>query len=158
MFWNPNDTFWPSDTELFSDIVQSGTDFQFFNAGVYNGGKPMLFAFYSGSEIETMEDQPDYKEKVTARAMIVLRNMFGNDIKDPEKVIVTDWNQDEFSYGTYSFNKLGAGRNFRQTLGRPIRNKRLYIAGEATHFRYFQTTHGAYLSGINTANKVANSL
>ena len=158
MFWNPNDIFWPSNVEMFSDIVQSNNDFQFFNAGVYNGGKPMLFAFFAGSELEAMENQQNFEDKVTALAMVTLRNMFGNDIKDPEKIVVTKWNQDQFSYGTYSFNKLGAGRNFRKTLAKPIRRRRVFISGEATHFSYFQTTHGAYLSGITAANKAAQGL
>lgn len=160
MFWNPDDVFWPSNIETLSDIVQANTDFTFYTSGQnYNGGRrPMLFAFYMGSEVEAMEDQLNYEKEVTARAMVVLRNMFGNDIKDPEKVYVTRWNQDEYSYGTYSFYKLGVGRYSRIKLGKPIRDDRVYFAGEATSFKYFATCHGAYLNGRSTGRKVARSL
>jgi hypothetical protein len=34
----------------------------------------------------------------------------------------------------------------------------LYITGEATSFRCFGTTHGAYYEGINTAPKAVQAL
>jgi len=157
MFWN--EVFWPPDIELFSDVVQRDFNFQFFNP-ILRGGKPMLFAFFTGSEVEDIiENRAYFEQKVTATAMVSLRNMFGSDIKDPEKVIVTNWNNDEFSFGTYSFNKVrSSGKKAREQLAVPIRRKGLFLAGEACSSKYFQTTHGAYLSGISSAEKVVKSL
>ena len=100
----------------------------------------MLFAFFAGSVMEGIENKSNYEQEMTDKVMVSLRNMFGNDIKDPEKVIVTNWNNDEFSHGTYSFNKLKAGRKSREQLAAPIWRKGLYITGEATSSKYFQTT------------------
>ncbi len=158
MFWNYLDVFWPHDKELFSDVVQRDTYMQFFNPMPYNGGKPMLFAFFAGNEMKGIENESDFEQQMTAIAMVSLRNMFGNDIKDPEKVIVTNWSNDEFSFGTYSFNKLGSGKKSREQLAAPIKRKGLFLAGEATSSKYFQTTHGAYFSGIASAEKVVKSL
>lgn len=158
LFWNDEDVFWPSNIELFGDTVERDVDFQFLNPGAHNGGKPMLFAFFAGDYVESIENQANYESLVSDLAMAALRNMFGNGIPNPQKVHVTRWNVDEFTRGAYSFNKVGCRKTDRSKLATPIKRGRLYISGEATNFRYFQTTHGAYWAGKATAQKVANSL
>mmetsp|Transcript_19901 Transcript_19901/g.23049 ORF Transcript_19901/g.23049 Transcript_19901/m.23049 type:complete len:566 (+) Transcript_19901:254-1951(+) len=158
LFWNPNDVFWPSNIEIFGDAVNRDIKFQFFNPSAYNGGKPMLFAFFSGSDVKSMETQNGYEEEITSLAMVVLRNMFGNGVKDPEKTVVTKWITDPYTMGAYSFNGVGMAKKARKILKRPIKNNRLYISGEATNYKYFQTTHGAYLAGKAAATKAAASL
>lgn len=158
MFWNPTDVFWDSNIEFFGDVTERDVDFQFFNPSMHNGGKPMLFAFFAGDYAEQIEGQSGYEDTITDLAMAALRNMYGNQIPDPEKVAVTSWNKDPYIKGAYSFNKVGMPKLARKTLAVPIKRQRLFISGEATHYEYFQTTHGAYLAGKTAAQKVANSL
>jgi monoamine oxidase len=160
MFWNPSDVFWPSDIELFGDVVvvDRDVDFLFINPGSHNDGKPMLFAFFKGEYAESIESQSNFEDEISERAMTALRNMFGNSIRNPEKVFITRWNADPYTRGAYSYNRIGGRREERIILGGPIKKKRLFLSGEATNFRYFQTTHGAYLSGKATALKVTQSL
>jgi monoamine oxidase len=164
MFWPQDQVFWQRNVEVYGDIVHRDTEFNFFNFQPYNGDRPFLAAFFLGETAKELEelyanDDPErYEEEIRDLAMEPLKNIFGSDIPLPQKVFVTKWNSDEYTQGSYSFNQVGMGRNDRKILGRPIRRKRMYLAGEATHPTYFQTTHGAYLSGRSAANKVYRAL
>ena len=65
----------------------------------------------------------------------------------------TNWSQDVFSYGSYSYLARGSGNKDRQTLLEPIGN-RVYFAGEALNPNYQSSVHAAYESGINTAQAI----
>jgi monoamine oxidase len=158
MFWNPGDVFWPTNVERFGDVVDRDVDFSFFNPGSHNGDKPMIFAFFRGEYAEAIENQSKFEDEISTRAMTALRNMFGNDIPNPEKILISRWNIDPYTRGSYTYNRIGGRREERVYLGKPIKRGRLFLSGEATNFRYFQTTHGAYLSGKATAIKVLKSL
>lgn len=164
MFWSKNDVFWDRDTEQFGDIVERKFDFKFFNFRAYNGDRPFLIAWLKGPEPGNIErlyanrDYARYCQEMRDIAMIPLRNMFGKDIPLPQKVIATAWNEDVFSKGSYSFNRVGMGENDRKVLAKPFGNNTMYIAGEATSHEYFQTVHGAYWSGKHAANLVAKSM
>lgn len=164
MFWSKKDVFWDRDTEQFGDVVERKFDFKFFNFRAYNGDRPFLIGWLKGPEPEHIEklhakkDYSRYCEEMRDIAMIPLRNMFGEDIPLPQKVIATAWNEDVFTKGSYSFNRVGMGENDRKILAKPFGNDRIFIAGEATSHEHFQTVHGAYWSGINAANLLANSI
>ena len=158
MFWKQDDVFWPPNIEVFGDVVDRDVHFHFINPGSHNGGKPMLFAFFRGDYAESIENQSNFEDEISARAMIALRNMFGNSIPNPEKVLISRWNIDPYTRGSYTYNRVGGRRKERKKLGKSIRHGRLFLSGEAIHYRYFQTTHGAYLSGKKTATKVTKLL
>lgn len=164
MFWPQDQVFWQRNVEVYGDIVTRNTKFNFFNFQPYNGDRPFLVALFLGETAKQLEelyandDPARYEQEMRDLAMEPLRNIFGNDIPLPQQVFVTKWNSDEYTQGSYSFNKVGMGRQDRKILARPIRRKRLFLAGEATHHIYFQTTHGAYLSGRRAANKVYRAL
>ena len=71
----------------------------------------------------------------------------------PTGYIRTNWSQDPFSYGSYSYLAKGSWRRDHLALGKPIEN-RLFFAGEATHPSYNSTVHAAYESGIIAAEAV----
>lgn len=114
-------------------------------------GEPILVAFNAatfGKEVESYSDQ----ETLDA-AMDVLRTIYGRNIPAPQAAMITRWNQEEFSLGSYSHVPLGAtGRDYR-VLSRPSRG-RLFWAGEATNRKYPQTVAGAYLSGQRAAQQI----
>ena len=90
--------------------------------------------------------------------LVALRNKFGSgNVPEPDDVIVTKWGKDPYSYGSYSYNKLGVFRNSRSTLSATV-NNRLFFGGEATHPKYFATVHGALLSGNTAGTRIWNSL
>jgi len=165
MFWKESDVFWDDlgNIESFADVVERENDFSFYNPRALKAGKNHLFAFFDGDEAQKLEDKfaltdkKKYESEITKRAMVPLRNMFRNDIPDPEEVIVTRWGADRFSKGSYSYNKVGMKKTDRNILRAPIKN-RVYFAGEATSHQYFASTHGAYLTGRVAASKISESL
>ncbi|MDQ2654700.1 MAG: FAD-dependent oxidoreductase [Chloroflexota bacterium] len=114
-------------------------------------GEPILLAFNAatfGKEVESFSDQ----ETLDA-AMDVLRTIYGRSIPDPQAAMITRWNQDEFSLGSYSHIPPGAtGRDYR-VLSKQS-GDRLFWAGEATNRKYPQTVAGAYLSGQRAAQQI----
>lgn len=76
--------------------------------------------------------------------------------RSPLGYIRTNWSQDPFSFGSYSYIAKGALRRDYRTLGRPIEN-RIFFAGEATHPRRNSTVHAAYESGLRAADAVRKS-
>ena len=86
-----------------------------------------------------------------------LAKAFGNDIKNHvTRSIVTAWAGDPWVKGSYSAALPGQGHQ-RAEIARPIED-RLFFAGEATSVGFHATAHGAYITGIETARKVAMSL
>ncbi len=118
-------------------------------------GEPVLLAFNAGSygkEVESLSDQ----ETLDA-AMGVLRSIYGRSIPNPQAAMVTRWNQEEFSLGSYSYIPVGSsGRDYR-ILSAPS-GDRLFWAGEATNRKYPQTVAGAYLSGQRAARQVLDQV
>lgn len=86
-----------------------------------------------------------------------LKSVFGNDIaKHVTGQIVTAWRGDPWVRGAYSCALPGQSGQ-RVKLAEPI-DERLYFAGEATSAHAFSTVHGAYQTGITTAETIAASL
>ncbi|VXD01904.1 Amine oxidase [Pseudomonas sp. 9AZ] len=143
--------FWPQQDwlEYIPPQSQHGQWSQWLNLGRLTG-QPVLLGFNAGDfgrQIEAWSDA-----QIVASAMARLRLIFGQQIPDPVSVQITRWSQDPFSYGAYSFNKLGAKPAMRDDLAAPIGN-RLFFAGEATHKNMFATVHGALLSGRRAATQ-----
>lgn len=88
---------------------------------------------------------------LTAGALSALRGMFGaGNITNPTSSIVTRWESDPYSWGSYSYFRKGCDGTERKTLLAPV-NKLLYFAGEATNTDFAATVQGAYLSGTAAA-------
>ena len=66
----------------------------------------------------------------------------------------TNWSQDPFSYGSYSYFAKGSGDADRKTLLEPI-GDRVYFAGEALNPNYQVSVHAAYESGMSVAKQLA---
>ena len=157
MIWKKTDVFWPPNTQWFSELPKRESNFEFYNPISFNGGLPFIVGFVAGDEAVYLEEQfgdnqNEYESQMQQRAMLTLRNMYGNDIPNPEKIMVTKWATDTFSRGSYSYNKVGMSKKARNRLKTPVKS-RIYLAGEATS-AYYGTTHGAYLSGKEAANKI----
>lgn len=114
-------------------------------------GKPVLLGFNAaqfGAQIETWSDA-----EIVADAMRTLRIMYGNAIPAPSDWQITRWGSDPYARGAYSYNKLGSAPAMRDELAANV-GSTLLFAGEATERKYFQSVHGAYLSGERAANSI----
>ncbi len=112
--------------------------------------QPILLGFNAGDFGTKIEEYSD--QEIIKSAMEVLRTIY-EDIPDPLDSIITRWHQDEFSYGSYSYVKVGATPEDYDNLSQAIDNK-LFFAGEATSKEYPATVHGAFLSGKRVAKEI----
>jgi CRP-like cAMP-binding protein len=99
-----------------------------------------------------MEDWSD--EETSRWFMSILFNMFGDHTADPIEIIRTQWTRDPFSRGAYSFIAVGATPTDIEALAEPIAD-RVFFAGEATYRQHWATAHGAYVSGLREAARIA---
>ncbi|XP_050404133.1 spermine oxidase [Patella vulgata] len=102
-----------------------------------------------------------HKEEVS-RVCIQQIRMFLNDdsIPEPRDVLVTKWNSNKWSCGSYSYMKQESSESKRNDLGQPLfsdDNKPVVLfAGEACHKTRFSTADGARSSGIDQAQILVN--
>jgi CRP-like cAMP-binding protein len=87
-------------------------------------------------------------------AMRVLESCFGHKIPAPTRVLRSNWSNDEFSLGAYTFMKVGATPEDARTLSEPVGDW-LFFAGEATNPFHWGCTHGAYTSGLREAARIS---
>ena len=97
-------------------------------------------------------------EKMTEAQLIAeitphLKTMFGPRATAPKRAIITQWNEDPFARGAYSFAGVGSTEKDHEMMAKP-EGQRLFFAGEHTHEKYRATVHGAYLSGVREANRI----
>ncbi|NTE65534.1 FAD-dependent oxidoreductase [Agrobacterium tumefaciens] len=86
-----------------------------------------------------------------------LTEIFGSKVEQsvlPE-YITMDWDAEEWVRGAWATAKVGA-TNVRQHLGCPVEN-RIFFAGEAVSSEFAGDVHGAYLTGIAAARKIAEA-
>lgn len=65
--------------------------------------------------------------------------------------IRTNWSQDPFSLGSYSYFAKGSRQRDSRRLEKPV-SDRIFFAGEAAHPKYNSTVHAAYESGQRGAD------
>jgi monoamine oxidase len=161
LFWDNDDfvVFWPKEKDwivrLRSLSVKNSSEdawLEFYNAYKYNGNKPVLIGYSGGRDASAIEHLTD--EQVTQDAVASLQTIFGEDkVPEPTKSIVTRWEADEFSRGSFSFLAVGCTKQCREDLRESVGGK-LFFAGEATESHVPSTTQGALISGENAACEV----
>ncbi|GAB4398498.1 MAG: FAD-dependent oxidoreductase [Anaerolineales bacterium] len=145
--------FWGEDVETISYMGgQLGEWCDWLSFAPYTG-EPVLMAFHGGEKGFALEDLSDIE--IRAGAMATLRVMFGDDIPEPEGVLITRWGKDPFSFGAYSYIPPFASGDDYDALAEPVDDV-LFFAGEATSREYPGTVHGAYLSGLRAAEGIFN--
>lgn len=115
-------------------------------------GVPVLLLFNAGAYGLAVEQLDD--KATVASAMEVLRRIYGSSVPDPLGYRLTRWAADPFTRGSYSHAGPGATMEDYERLAEPVGNS-LFFAGEATSSDYPATVHGAYLSGLREAERIA---
>lgn len=114
-------------------------------------GIPVLLAFSAGTIGERNELRSDVE--LVACLMDCLRKMYGQAIPEPAGHLVTRWNQDPYSLGSYSYVPVGSSQSLRRQIAAPVES-RVFFAGEATSQFFPSTVHGAFLSGVRAAYEI----
>lgn len=92
-------------------------------------------------------------EEIAASTLAQLRRLYGAHVPEPESVVVTRWQDDPFSRGSYSYMKPGSVGPDHDELAEPVGGV-LHLAGEATWGDDPATVPGALLSGHRAAENV----
>ncbi|KAL5706572.1 hypothetical protein ACHQM5_024722 [Ranunculus cassubicifolius] len=151
--------FWDDTMDYFGATAEEtdrrGQCFMFWNVKK-TVGAPVLIALVVGKaavdgESMSATDHVDH-------ALKVLRKLFGTaSVPDPVASVVTNWGQDPFSRGAYSYVAVGASGEDYDILGRPVENC-LFFAGEATCKEHPDTVGGAMMSGLREAVRIIDIL
>lgn len=150
----PEETPWPFETENVSVLdAPPRRELAFINMQPLTGSKTLL-AFTYGDGARRLEDQTN--ETIVAEMVAALRRSYGDDFPMPQGSLVTRWQDNPNTLGSYSYAAVDGGRHDRLTLSEPV-SGRLFFAGEATHPTHPSTVHGAYLSGIREANRITEA-
>ncbi|KAG0719619.1 Lysine-specific histone demethylase 1A [Chionoecetes opilio] len=169
VFWDPNSNLFG---HVGSTTASRGELFLFWN--LYRA--PVLLALVAGEAAAIMENVSD--DVIVGRCIAVLKGIFGNSaVPQPKETVVTRWRADPWSRGSYSFVSTGASGNDYDILAAPIAppqpgqstqtppsasdsspppRPRLFFGGEHTIRNYPATVHGAFLSGLREAGRIAD--
>ncbi|XP_015917188.1 lysine-specific histone demethylase 1A [Parasteatoda tepidariorum] len=159
--------FWDINANLFGHVGSTtssrGELFLFWN--LYKA--PVLLALVAGEAAAVMENVTD--DVVVGRCIAVLKGIFGNcTVPQPKETVVTRWRADPWSRGSYSYVATGSTGNDYDILATPVSGPagmqpgqpagipRLFFAGEHTIRNYPATVHGAMLSGLREAGRIAD--
>lgn len=148
-----DERFWPAEADVLGFASRTPGMFpQFINLFAATG-MPILVATIAGDYARALEPLSD--EQIVARAQHALRSMFAaKTVPEPSAFRVTRWASDPWARGSYSYVPVrGSGADY-DILGEPV-GDRLFFAGEATNREYPATAHGAYLSGLREAARIA---
>ncbi|XP_057469849.1 lysine-specific histone demethylase 1 homolog 3-like [Actinidia eriantha] len=153
------EVFWDNSVDYFGataeETNQRGQCFMFWNVKK-TVGAPVLIALVVGKA--AIDGQNMSSCDHVNRALTVLRKLFGvAAVPDPVASVVTDWGNDPYSYGAYSYVAVGASGEDYDILGRPVENC-LFFAGEATCKEHPDTVGGAMMSGLREAVRIMDIL
>jgi monoamine oxidase len=145
------EVFWEQDRDLIARYsAQQNLWPSIFNLYKQYGDKALI-AISTAQDAVEVEAKTD--DEIVIELMAILKEQYGDQIPQPNDVRITRWHQDPFSFGSYSFMKVGATEQSRVDLAATVDNK-VYFAGEATSSRFPSTVHGALLSGLREAAKI----
>ena len=132
-------------------------------------------ALVAGEAANIMENVTD--DVIVGRCLTVLRSIFGpSSVPQPKETVVTRWRADPWSKGSYSYVATGSSGNDLDVMAMPVSftnpsstvtnqdqgsshsnaSPRLFFAGEHTIRNYPATVHGALLSGLREAARIAD--
>ena len=144
--------FWPVDRDYIGHISKRKGEWGAFLDLQKINGRPMLMNLAGGDVGRGLERKSESALRRETDA--VLAKIFGKDAVPADAILRTKWTADPFAYSSYSIFAKGARGADYDALAEPA--GRLFFAGEATMRRYPATVHGAYLSGVREAERIAD--
>lgn len=155
LFLTFDTTWWRgAESDSFMFRARTGGDDMFPDFLDYTAvaGTPTLLAFVPGdrgAEFARLSD-----DDVRRRIIPVLKQAFKGAAVDPKTIFRSQWSEDQWTRGSYSYLAVGARPDDPAALAGPFGNGRVYLCGEHTSTTDFGTVHGAYDSGLACARAV----
>ena len=153
-----NETFWSADAGInFIGRAVSDPDSYAYTLAVPIGqflpNKPSILLFIvTGNAAYRVASQ---NVSVTKQELLsALTSVYGNFRATVVDILVPDWASNSLYYGSYSTPRVGITADTFTNLASPVQS--LYFSGEATSLDYQGSVHGAYLSGMETADSIVN--
>ncbi|CAL8256689.1 unnamed protein product [Lota lota] len=120
----------------------------------------VLCGWIAGHESEYMETLPE--QEVMHAVTQLIRTFTGNPIITPRRMLRSQWFQDPWTCGSYTYPGRSCSSQDLANLMEPLPSKgasqfpplQVLFAGEATHHCYYSTVHGALLSGWREADRL----
>ncbi|MDP1838194.1 MAG: NAD(P)/FAD-dependent oxidoreductase [Reyranella sp.] len=147
--------FWPEQPKWFGRLPDAPDRRGTFNTWVSHEaetGLPILLSFSNGRTAIHL-DREGSDEEAKSLAMASLRDMFGNNIPEPEAMVYPRWLSDPWSRGGYSYPGVGSDPDDGRAYARPL-GRRIFFAGEATEPVEYGTVHAALWSGEQAAEAI----
>jgi monoamine oxidase len=142
------DRFWPESVWQITHVADDRAFPVWFDFSRHVGS-PTLVSFYNPSTAPGLAELS--AEELVGPALETLRKMFGS-LPDPIETLVTDWTEDPWALGSYSYVPAGASVDDMRRLAEPV-SPRLLLAGEATVPESYGTVHAAFRSGLRAAGQ-----
>lgn len=115
-------------------------------------GRPLIEAYFGGELAHSLEKAGN--EAFYDFAKSELTGLLGHDFGSRIRPVgLHAWGSDIYSCGAYSYAVPGHADS-RSALTSPV-DGRIYFAGEACSESQFSTAHGAYLTGVAAATRIA---
>lgn len=113
--------------------------------------EPTLLTFAAGPTAVEIRMRSD--AEVVESVLEQLRRLYGDRVAAPTSAIITHWQDDPFSHGSYAFMMVGSTTGDHDALAEPI-GEVLHLAGEATWTDDPATVPGAMHSGHRAAERI----
>ncbi len=114
-------------------------------------GVPTLLTFAAGPSAEATRGWTD--EQIVASVLDALRGIYGQRVEDPVETLITRWQDDPFSLGSYAYMTVGSSPDDHDLLATPVGGV-LHLAGETTWTDDPATVTAAFRSGHRAAENV----
>ncbi|CAF1096719.1 unnamed protein product [Adineta steineri] len=148
VWWNTADYY------FFQSASKSINLRYWITANKWNG-KPFITCLFAGKAVSSLTWKQNKNETVKD-ILDTLQKMFPNiKITPPTEIYMSNWNEDPFSYGSYSYISVNQKYEDPFRLSETI-NNRLLFAGEATNTDTYGYTHGALLSARREVTRLLN--
>lgn len=144
--------FWPDQPRFFASAAAWADDGILVWQPAPQADQPILIGWLHGHAAQQLEQMSH--DQLEATALRSIARTFGTTPPHPDALFATAWQADPHAHGAYSFTPAGVDIHQRNALAAPAHD-RLLFAGEATVIGEVATVHGALLSGLREANRLA---
>ena len=149
-FWSGDDVFYVGHVHEQRGYFPLVIPLQFFNKSQLN--VTVLAVTNSLADRIVQQNLSTTVEEITQ----VFRGIYGPNVPPPIQVLFNDFRNNPLFLGSFTNLHVGFQDNTFPDVSRP--EGRLHFSGDAFHDKYNGFSHGAYLSGIDTANEIASKI
>lgn len=146
--------FWPKHESVIGCITPATAACPIFVNYYHYYQEPILMAYYGGDAAYQLKDFDN--PSLINRFIDELSYIFGGSMVELVDAHVQKWEEDPFTFGSYSYIARDCTIQDIDNLASP--SQRVFFAGEATHREFPATIHGAYLSGEREAKRVLTEI